>query len=349
MFNGPGYSVYLSNFELIKNRLPSLYREGGWIFTSFHVSEEMDETYVVRAGGMCRFLRDIGYKILADVSPRTLEYFGCRDIVEFAERMGASILRLDCGYTAREMAGIAGRFPICLNASTISPEEVREIGAGGGTVCAMHNFYPRPETGLDGELFDGLNRRLREAGARILAFVPGDGRLRGPLGQGLPTLEAHRGMKPYPSYLDMKLGHGVDGVFVGDGIMNSRQAKWIQRWEREGVITLPAVFHGAGELLYDRVFTIRRDSPRWLKRFQESREYSCFGERVEPNNPAARPAGSVTVDNERYLRYSGEVQLIIEDLPRDDRVNVAGTVCPEYMPLLNNVGNGARVVLERPD
>jgi hypothetical protein len=36
----------------------------------------------------------------------------------------------------------------------------------------------------------------------------------------------------------------------------------------------------------------------------------------------ARKAGAVTIYNERYLRYSGELQIVLQDTSKDDRVNV---------------------------
>ena len=75
MFNSIGYSVFLSSFEKQKEQLASLYKEGNFIFTSFHISEEYDNTYILRAKDMCTYLNTCGYRIIADVSVNTLNYF----------------------------------------------------------------------------------------------------------------------------------------------------------------------------------------------------------------------------------------------------------------------------------
>ena len=61
------------------------------------------------------------------------------------------------------------------------------------------------------------------------------------------------------------------------------------------------------------------DSPRWMVRFQESRAYAKAGPPVEPSRCESRRRGTVTMDNRLYGRYSGEIQLIREDLPPTKR------------------------------
>lgn len=351
MLKRPGYSVYLSNYDQQKCRLSSLCREGSFLFTSLHISEEFDDGYAHRAKYMCRELAQMGYHIVADVSKKTLAAFGCSDIAAWAKEMGISILRLDYGFTPEEMKEIGKSIPICINASTVTEEELALASDHDIAMYAMHNFYPRPETGLDVELFCRLNERLKESGIKILAFVAGDTKLRGPLGEGLPTLEKHRGMSPYGAWLEMMLKYQVDGVFVGDGIPGETELALIEAYEKDGILRLPISFMGGMEERYQETlcgqpYTIRPDSPRWTKRLKESREYSCAGIHVASENCVERLPGSVTVDNERYMRYSGEIQIVTEPLPADSRVNVAAVVPERYRMLLSLLKNGKKVLLQ---
>ena len=34
----------------------------------------------------------------------------------------------------------------------------------------------------------------------------------------------------------------------------------------------------------------------------------------------------MTIDNENYVRYSGELQVVLEDMPADERVNCIGRI-----------------------
>lgn len=343
MFKGIGFSVYLSNYQSMKQQLSSLAEEGCYVFTSFHISEEFQEAYSEKMKEMCRELREMGYQIIGDVSKKTLQAFSCHSIIEFAVEMGLSVVRIDYGFTEEEIIKIGKELPICVNASTLEKDSAQRIAGQVKEIYAMHNFYPRPETGLDVEFFERKNQELRESKVKILAFIPGDIYLRKPLMEGLPTLESHRSINPYAAYVDMKKRYQVDGVFVGDGIISKASAELIQRYNEDKILRLPMNLRGEGEMLKEKQFTIRADSPRWLKRFQESREYSCFGSKIRPAESIARKRGSLTVDNERYLRYSGEVQLIIKDLPEDERVNVIGCLEKEYDCLLENIQNGDRV------
>ena len=44
------------------------------------------------------------------------------------------------------------------------------------------------------------------------------------------------------------------------------------------------------------------------------------------NYSSSRKKYDVTIDNELFKRYSGEINLVLTDLPNDERVNVIGYV-----------------------
>lgn len=343
MLNSVGYSVYISNFEIQKEQLALLFKEGSFIFTSFHISEEFDDTYIIRAMNMCRYLKNLGYQIIGDVSKKTLEIFETDDLIQFARKMNISILRIDYGFTKEEILELANQIPICINASTVTSELINTIASKNLDVYAIHNYYPRPETGLDEEQFKLQNLRLKECGIKVLAFVPGDMIKRGPIHEGLPTLEAHRFMAPYAATLDLLLNYGIDGVLIGDGIISGYQSDLISNYLDTNILSLPVEFNDMAKELYDKVFTIRIDSPRWLKRIQESREYSCFGRSIEPYRCIDRTIGTITVDNILYQRYSGEIQIIVEEQPADERVNVVGQIPKEYHILVKSIANGSKI------
>ena len=209
----------------------------------------------------------------------------------------------------------------------------------------MHNFYPRPETGLDAELLMETTQRLREAGLSVQCFIPGDTLLRGPLHEGLPTLEEHRHVLPSAAFVDMALRFGMDDIFLADPGLSEKEQQRIAHFCKTGVICVPARLEEGWRHLYGKEFTCRIDSPKWLIRFQESRIYSCQGDLVEPKNCDQRRRGVITVDNRLYGRYSGELMLIREDLPADDRVNVIGSVPENALLLVDRIDRGAKFML----
>jgi len=182
----------------------------------------------------------------------------------------------------------------------------------------------------------------------VLAFIPGDTRKRGPVFEGLPTLEAHRNVIPSAAFADLALKFGLEEIFVGDPGISQKEIDRITRFSEEGILSIPCEIHENWHHLYDQVFTCRVDSPKWLVRFQESRVYSCQGQSTDPHNCEKRMRGALTIDNIRYGRYSGEIMLIRSDLPADDRVNVIGHVPENALLLLDLIGRGTKFILVRP-
>ncbi len=336
MYNKFSQSVFVSQFDAVKEKLSDFYSEGDFVFTSLHIAEEFDDTYKSRCENMCSFLNSVGYTIIADVSKRTLDYFGETSIVNLAKKLHISVLRLDFGFDIDEIRSITQEMPVCLNASTLDTKTISALKKNAKKIYAMHNYYPRPETGLDEVYFSSINERLIENDIEVFSFIQGDILLRAPLQQGLPTLEKHRGVSPYAAFVDMMLTHKVSAIFVGDGIISKRDYAFIRYFLDTGLLTLPIKMEAKNIDLYEKVFTVRDDSPYRIMRLLESREYATKGTDIEVYNTVDRNVGCVTIDNERYGRYSGEIQIVRENLKADEKVNVIARVPSEYHLLLKH-------------
>lgn len=347
MLDTPGFSVYLSTFE---QQWPTLRDWAGTnapVFLSLHISEEFDDGYCRRAESVCRQLADNGFRIIADVSTKTALQFGEPDLIRLALRLHIWALRIDYGFSREEIEAMAEKMPIVLNASTTSEADARAISGRGHQVFALHNFYPRPETGLDEELLMNTTKMLQNAGLKVQAFIPGDTRKRGPVFEGLPTLEQHRSALPSAAFVDLALRFGMDNIFLADPGISQVEQQRIARFCRENVISVPAVLEPEYQGLYDQVFTCRVDSPKWLIRFTESRTYSCVGKAVEPEGCLPRERGDITIDNLEYGRYSGEIQMIRSPLKADSRVNVIGHVPENGWLLMDRISGGQKFALVR--
>lgn len=343
-----GFSLYLSTCEKQWPTLEKWAGTGAPVFLSLHISEEFDETYCQRAQAACRRLAGMGFRIIADVSVKTVAQFGEPDISRLANRLSIWAARIDYGFSEEEIRELAEKMPIVLNASTTTPEAATRIAQWGMEICAMHNFYPRPETGLDREFLLESTRQLQEAGLKVLAFIPGDEALRGPLFEKLPTLEEHRSCLPSAAFVDLAQNFGMDEIFLADPGLSETEQQRIARFCADGTISVPAELAQGYEKLYGQVFTCRVDSPKWIVRFTESRTYSCFGTAVEPVNCVRRTRGAITIDNVNYGRYTGEVQMVRQSLPADARVNVIGSVPENGWMLMDCIRRGQKFVLVRP-
>lgn len=345
-YNPLGFSIYLSTFEQIKDQLSASKGGETLVFTSLHIAEEMNEEYVTRIIEMLNFLKENGYRIIADVSKKSLSAFNVDSLEKLKEKLDLDILRIDYGFSQEEILKYSEENPVGINASLITSNNIEDFSKGNIEVYAMHNFYPRPETGLDDEQFKELNDLINSKNMKTLAFIPGDLIKRGPIYDGLPTLECHRNISPYAAFVDMHIKYKVDYIFVGDGNIRKEEKEYIELYLNENIFTIPVILNDSSKILDNMTYTIRGDSPKNILRLQESREYATFGKHIEKQNTHKRSIGTITIDNYLYERYSGEIQILRKDFPQDDRVNVIGYIPIKYHLLLQSIPNYGKIRLK---
>ncbi len=335
-----GRSMYLSNYnnDFVVDENADIY------FTSFHIAEEFNDEYSKCAKKLLKQLKDAHKKVIVDISPRGVEQLGYSSLSSFVQDQNIDIIRLDYGFSIDEMIEVGKYATVALNASTIDDDTIDSLSNHNISLMAIHNFYPRKETGLDREYFEKCNERLRRKGVLIGAFISGDENLRGPMYEGLPTLEDHRFAKPYIQYMEMANLYGVDIIMVGDYGISKEQEHLIRKSIDEHVITLPVCLDKEYAYLYNTPYTNRVDSPKGLVRIQESREYATKGKVITPKNTMERIKGSITIDNEKYLRYSGEIQIMKDDYPMDEKVNVIGHVDWDYLDLVDLIDRNSKIL-----
>ncbi|EJS65273.1 DUF871 domain-containing protein [Bacillus cereus] len=342
-----GVSIYLSKERVEKQEeWLKVAKENGFssIFTSLHIPEDDPGTYkeLIRILGKQALENEM--ELMVDVSPKSLHHLGISyENVEELLEWGITGLRMDYGIAPKEIASVSHKMKVALNASTITESFWKELLAENirvDRVEAWHNFYPRPETGLAKSFLQKQNQYLHECGIKTMAFIPGDGEKRGPLYEGLPTLEKHRNMRSLEAYLELVQDCDVDKVLIGDISGSLESVQEIASASR-GIMPLRyESFIKESEVLkvVEQVHTNRLDPARDVIRSVESRE----GNKVvlQPMHTIARKKGSITIDNELYGRYAGELQIVVNDLPENEKVNVVGMVMEEDVSLLSYIGAG---------
>ncbi|MGH2318699.1 DUF871 domain-containing protein [Planococcus sp. SE5232] len=342
-----GISVYLGDdsFQELEPYIEKLSKLGFTsIFTSLHIPEDDPLLYKERLQQLGQWALKFDMELMADIAPQSLAHLGFSwESAEGLLEWGLTGLRIDYGMDDNVIAELSHRMKIALNASTLTRSGLAALNSAGlkrDAVEMWHNFYPRPETGLDSVEFVKTNLWLKSEGLTVMAFIPGDGILRGPVHKGLPTLEEHRDADPFEAYLHLKDEGAVDRVLVGDITLSDDTLEQFGAFH-EGEILLRA--KALVEMEEMDVQTNRWDAARDCIRSMESRQYGLIGTHLlEPNNTIARNKGSITVDNERYSRYQGELQITKRDLPADDKVNVIGKVINEDLSLLQYIKGGTK-------
>lgn len=347
-----GISIYLNEDigRKQKEYMETAKQHGfNWVFTSLNIPEDDSSALRRRFEQLAQAAKEAGMELFADVSPVSLERIGLS--MERAEELtgwGVAGLRVDYGIACSQIAVLSKKMKVALNASTLTQLEYEEIISSGANldhIEAWHNFYPRPETGLGKEYIQEKNKWLTSLGLSTMAFVPGDSDKRGPLFQGLPTLEKHRRSTPFAAALELIRELHTQKVLIGDPCLSKWAFQQFKQFKENSCIPLRAKGF-TDTVLYEGIQTNRPDPARDCIRSVESRGFAQRGSAaVEPFHTEARPKGSVTVDNKRYLRYAGEMQIVRKDLPADKKVNVIGRVIAADLELLRFVGPGGRFLI----
>lgn len=234
-----------------------------------------------------------------------------------------------------------------INASTVTESFLEEFDSKGKpdyhNIQASHNYYPRRNTGISEQTLKSKNRILKEFGiGPIAAFIPSLTGQRGPLFEGLPTLERHRTMEPQIAAKHL-FAMGIDDVFFGDGIPAPEEIESVGRLD-EKVIELRICTLKPNQVERDIIFGgihhNRPDLAEDVIRSTESRERLKDPAGIKPHDNLERTPGTVTIDNQNYLRYCGELQICLNELPADARTNVVGKVIAAEMFLLSYIKEG---------
>lgn len=347
-----GISVYLSEpisgqQEYIENLAKKGFKS---IFTSLHIPEDNPALFKERLIELGAIARENEMELFADISPKSLQYLGHTwDTADDLLSWGLSGLRIDYGVEEKVIAELSHKMKIALNASTLNEATLEKLKAHHLNISAVeawHNFYPRPETGLDREEFHEQNEWLKSEGISVMAFVPGDKKRRGPLFMGLPTLEDHRFDSPFAAFCDLSFKEGIEKILVGDIELSDDALKQFSALCNDDYFLIRAKAYSEDEGLLEileKKQTNRLDAARDCIRSMESREYGLIGTNpVDPFNMIDRPIGSITVDNVSYGRYQGEIQITKKSLVADEKVNVIGKVIDQDIPLLKHISGGKK-------
>lgn len=306
-------------------------------FTSLHLPEEKGEL-AERAKKLLHLASENGIEVFADVSYNTPSHLGINDLFQLKD-LGVTGLRLDDFFDNELILALSAEFKIAINASILFEDDILTLTSKGlktDSLIGWHNFYPRKETGLSMEFFRQQNALFKRYNIPISAYIPGAGEKRGPLFDGLPTLEEHRTQEPLLSALQL-FHEGVEDVYIGDPDPGEQLLAKLLLFSEEKTI----IVRTEADFLHQGTYKLRPDLSRDVLRFMDTRSKTA----IAPARTEIRPVGTITMDNHLYGRYQGEIQIALRDLPADQRVNVLGKVLNDDLPLLAYLPPGASVQL----
>ena len=306
------------------------------LFLSFHIPETDPAAFDRQVAPLLAKARALGLATVGDLVPG-------KPVPE-----NLSCLRLDDGFTPEMVAALQQDHPdrtLVLNASAVTEaqlEALRKAGVDFRRVEALHNFYPHPHTGISVPYFLKQDALLQRYGIPVGAFVASQAGKRGPLCEGLPTLEQdrHRSVSIGARQL-AALGAGT--IYIGDDGPTKEEVQDLCRLEA-GVLELTLeVFQWrpCHDILATHVYETRPEEAEEVIRTVNSR--ALWKDVDIPEIPFRRcHPGDVTLDNDRYGRYAGELEICKTELPADKRVDVLGRIPAEEQFLLQYLTGGRK-------
>ncbi|MFI3283949.1 MAG: MupG family TIM beta-alpha barrel fold protein [Erysipelotrichaceae bacterium] len=322
------------------------------VFSSLHLPELSFEEQLNGIEKLMHIIKENHMRIIFDVGGDTLSIiFTDKEKEAFIKSLEIDAMRLDCYYTQQQVKDIITKLGVkefVLNASTLKEETLRQQAdlirsiENNLLISACHNFYIREESGISVSYMQAQNTMIKQYGMKISAFVPSLNCPRGPLFLGLPTLEKHRCCDITLAALELLYLYGNDRVMIGDPFASDEELIKVADIIQEKPLSIPVEIYTEDAVVKDKLLNkthyFRTDNGAYAHRLESSREMAAFDRKIKPENQIKRQINDITVDNENYQRYSGEIQIMLEERPMDERVNVVGKVLDDQLLKLAEKG-----------
>ena len=324
-----GYSLYFEKESDFEKQIEK-FKGFDLLFTSLHYPAS-DQTYE-------RFLdlksRAKNLDICVDINNQTLKDHP--DLLDMD-----LIIRLDFGFNPREIASLSKKSQIAINASTVNYkflEDLARADANMANMIAIHNYYPLVFSGLPQEYFLSQNELINSFGIRVASFIQGNTKLRGPVFEGLPTLEDDRYINPYLTLVKHKRKYKMDEIILAEDV-DHYSKNCIAKFINDGIISLPIIWENDYEYLSK--IKVRNDISDYIIRNEREKKD------VSPDQPKQIKRGDLVILNNLSGRYAGEIEIVRKDLGICVDRNLIGRVDESYIGILDLIKGGDIVEFDR--
>lgn len=308
------------------------------VFISAHMMEA-GSSFEYEFKEVVKKAKEIGVKTIIDVNKTVFD-----SMKESGLSDNVYSFRLDYGFTNQDILNlIENGYHIELNASTLSKRLIglldflKENDCDMSMISISHNFYPKRYTGLSFEDVKSKNDILHNYGLKVSVYIPSSVNKRMPIYLGLPTIEDQR-FNDLTATLSELVIVGADIVTFGDAFVSEEEMDEAINYRYDCLpIPIKLNYEASEDELkaLNKLHSNRLDNSPYMIRSSNR----C--ENIKPRNTVKRVKGDVTIDNELYKRYSGEVGIALKEMEKEDGVNVIGHVlCNDY--LIDNIKPGQK-------
>ncbi|MCT6923038.1 MupG family TIM beta-alpha barrel fold protein [Metasolibacillus sp.] len=296
------------------------------------------------------FAKGLGFDISADIAPNVFEELGLtyRDIGYLKEQYHLAALRLDMGFSGQEEAFMsldASNLKVELNISngTKYVDNILSYQPNQSNIIGCHNFYPRRYTGLSRAHFLKTSQQFKDNHIRTAAMISSQHGKFGPWEQteyGLPTLEEHRFLPITVQAKDMWSTGLIDDCIIGNMYASEEELRalgQLNRYKLELQVEFSAETTALEEkIVLEEPHFNRGDVSDYVIRSTQSRvKYKADDFPAHDTVPLT--VGDITIDNNLDVRYKGELQVVLQDMPNAGSSNVVARVKEEERFLLKHI------------
>lgn len=296
------------------------------------------------------FAVNLEMEVILDISPAVFEKLNISyDDLSFFKELGATGIRLDLGFDGLKEAQLTydkTDLKIELNMSNDIDylNNILSYTPNKDNLIGSHNFYPQRYTGLEYEYFLKCSRRFKERGIRTSAFINSKSATFGPwsINDGLCTLEMHRDLPVTIQAKHLWATDLIDDVVIGNAYASDEELKALGElnpYQLEVEIELePGVSDIERKILFQEKHIRRGDISEYMIRSTEVRK-RYTGADIPVREYDLQNVGDVVIGNNEFGKYKGETQIVIKDMPNDNRKNRAGKVIKDELFLLSFIGS----------
>lgn len=257
-------------------------------------------------------------------------------------------LRLDMGFSGQEEALMsldASNLKIELNISngTKYVDNILSYQPNKENIIGCHNFYPRRFTGLSRQHFLQTSQHFKTHNVRTAAMISSQHGQFGPWEQtehGLPTLEEHRHLPITVQAKVLWYTGLIDDCIIGNMFASEEELRALGQLNRNKLELRVDQSEDTSILeetiLYKEPHFNRGDVSEYVIRSTQSRvKYKNGDFPVHDIRPLK--TGDVTIDNNLDVRYKGELQIVLKDIPNTGSSNVVASIVEEEQFLLAHI------------
>lgn len=321
-----GISIYLStNIEMNSEYLLKAKEvNSSFVFTTINMPEENDELKkdISKVVELCKKNK---MKLIVDINANSKKYIKDYENVYY---------RIDDGLSNDEIIALAKNNYVVLNSTTLDEEDLKYLklkGVDFSKLYSLHNYYPKVYTGVSLKFLKKRNEIYKKYGLKTMAFIPGDLK-RGPIFEGLPTVEEHRYMDILQASLEL-IANDTDVILLGD--LNIKEENWERlKYLLKGIVPLRI----NKNILKNRIFENRKDYSNYVVR--NIKRDVILDTIVEIDKNIEK--GDILVTDEKGLRYKGDLEIALKNLNKlnDGRRIVASVIDKDkglldYLSIIN--------------